>query len=94
MPESEIERLIPQNPLGPDIGRLRRYHRKISARNQLIGRVLEVQYDELVAQVTLAIAGQRVTAIISADSARELRLKLGESAAALFKSTDVMILRV
>lgn len=94
VPESEIERLIPQKPLGPDIDRLRRYLRKISVRNQLIGRVLEVRYDELLAQVTLAVGKQRVRSIISADAARELRLKPGEYAAALIKSTQVMILRV
>lgn len=92
--ESEIDRLIPQKPLDGDIQILRGYLRKISGRNQLIGRVLEVRYEGLVAQVTLALGRQRVTSIISADAARELRLKPGEHAAALVKSTEVMILRV
>jgi molybdopterin-binding protein len=90
VPESEIERLIPQKPLRRSIGPLRGYVRKISGRNQLIGRVLEVQYDGLVAQLTLIVGTQRV----SADAAMEMRLKPGVSAAALFKSTEVMILGV
>jgi molybdopterin-binding protein len=68
--------------------------RKISGRNQLIGRVVAIKFSGLLAQVTLAIGEQHITSIITADAARELRLKLGERAAALIKSTEVMILRV
>jgi molybdopterin-binding protein len=46
------------------------------------------------AEVVLAIGDWHVTAIITADSARELQLKKGDSAAALIKSTDVMIERL
>ena len=46
-----------------------------------------MQYDGLVAQVTLIIGAQRVTSMISADAAIELRLKPGETAAAVFKFT-------
>jgi molybdopterin-binding protein len=60
----------------------------------LMGRVLEIKFDGLLAQVTLAIGEQHITSIITADAARELRLKVGERAAALIKSTEVMILRV
>ncbi len=48
----------------------------------------------LLAQVTLRIGEQQITSLITADAARELRLKPGERAAALVKSTEVMILRV
>jgi molybdopterin-binding protein len=68
--------------------------RKISGRNQLIGRVLELKYSGLLAQVRLAIGEQHITAIITAEAAKEMRLKPGERAAALIKSTEVMILRV
>jgi molybdopterin-binding protein len=93
VPESEIVRLIPRGSSQPEIETLRGYGSKISERNQLVGLVLEVKYDGLVAQVTLAIGKQRITSIISADGARELQLKPGVYAAALFKSTEVMILR-
>ena len=68
--------------------------RRISGRNQLIGRVLEVKYSGLLAQIRMAIGEQHITAIITADAAKEMRLKVGERAAALVKSTEVMILRV
>ena len=48
---------------------------RISGRNQLLGTVVEVTIDGLLAKVVLAVGGQRVTAIITADAARELALK-------------------
>ena len=94
VPESEIDRLFPKKFSRGDIEARRGNFRKISGRNQLIGRVLEVKYSGLLAQIRLAIGEQHITAIITADAAKEMRLKPGERAAALIKSTEVMILRV
>jgi molybdopterin-binding protein len=94
VPESEIDRLLPGKLVRGDIASRRGSFRRISGRNQLIGRVLEVKFGGLLAQVTLAIGEQHITAIITADAARELRLKPGERAAALVKATEVMILRI
>jgi len=94
VPDSEIDRLIPKKFSRGDIESRRVSFRKISGRNQLIGKVLEVKFSGLLAQITLLIAEQRITAIITADAAKEMRLKPGERAAALIKSTEVMILRV
>lgn len=94
VPESEIDRLFPRKLERGNIESRRNNLRKISGRNQLIGRVLEVKYSGLLAQVRLAIGEQHITAIITADAAKEMRLKPGERAAALIKSTEVMILRV
>jgi molybdopterin-binding protein len=94
VPESEIDRLIPRSLIRGDITARRGSFRKISGRNQLIGRVLEVKFSGFLAQVTMAIGEQHITAIITADAAKEMRLKTGERAAALIKSTEVMILRV
>lgn len=69
----------------------RERYRKVSGRNQLVGKVLDVKIDGLMAQVVLAIGDQRVTAIITSDAVKEMQLKRGDSAAALVKSTDVMI---
>ncbi len=94
VPESEIDRLFPKKFERGSIESRRGNLRKISGRNQLIGRVLEVKYSGLLAQVRLAIREQHITAIITAEAAKEMRLKPGERAAALIKSTEVMILRV
>ena len=94
VPESEIDRLFPRKLERGSIESRRSNLRKISGRNQLVGRVLEVKFSGLLAQVRLAIGEQQITAIITADAAKEMRLKPGERAAALVKSTEVMILRV
>jgi len=94
VPESEIDRLIPKKLDRGDVSERRGAFRKISGRNQLIGRIVAIKYSGLLAQITLRIGEQHITSIITADAARELRLKPGERAAALVKSTEVMILRV
>jgi len=94
VPESEIDRLIPKSVERGDVASRRINFRKISGRNQLVGRVLSIKYSGLLAQVTMAIGEQHITAIITADAAKEMRLKPGERAAALIKSTEVMVLRV
>jgi molybdopterin-binding protein len=53
-----------------------------------------LKIDGLLAQVKLSIGGQIITSIITSDAAREMQLKVGETAAALIKSTEVMVLRV
>jgi molybdopterin-binding protein len=65
----------------------------ISGRNQLRGIVEEVRGDGLLAQVRLRIGEQRLTAIITQDAVDELRLKRGDEAVAVIKSTEVMIAR-
>jgi molybdopterin-binding protein len=59
----------------------------------LVGRVMDVKTSGLMAQITLSIGGQHITSIITADAVREMRLKKGETVAALIKSTEVMIVR-
>ena len=46
------------------------------------------------AEVAISIGGQQIVSIITARSAREMQLKAGQTAAALIKATEVMILRV
>jgi molybdopterin-binding protein len=65
----------------------------ISGRNQLVGRIVGLQIVGLLAKVTLDVEGQRITSIITRDACRALRLKVGETAAALIKATEVMIIR-
>jgi len=55
---------------------------------------MSVRIEGLLAEVVLQIGDAQVTAIITAAAARELALKKGDNAAALIKSTDVMIERL
>jgi molybdopterin-binding protein len=66
----------------------------VSGRNQLAGKVVSVRIEGLLAEVVLAVGDSHVTAIVTANAVRELQLKKGEPAAALIKSTDVMIERL
>ena len=69
-------------------------YRRVSGRNQLVGKVVSIRVEGLLAQVVLAVGDTQITSIITADAARELALKKGDTAAALVKSTDVMIERL
>ena len=93
--ESEIERLLArQQPEGrrrvrtpdPDesLGGL-------SARNRLYGFIEEVRVDGLLAQVRLRVGDQSLTAVVTADAVRALKLRRGDDAIAIVKSTEVMI---
>jgi molybdopterin-binding protein len=63
----------------------------LSGRNQLRGIVEEVRSDGLMAQIRLRIGDQSLTAIITRDAVDALRLKRGDEALAVIKSTEVMI---
>jgi len=76
---------------GPAESRAR--YRRVSGRNQLVGKIVSIRLEGLLAEVVISFEGSHITAIITASAARELRLKKGDTAAALIKSTDVMIER-
>jgi molybdopterin-binding protein len=63
----------------------------LSGRNQLRGIVEEVRSDGLLSQVRLRIGDQFLTAVITRDAVNELKLKRGDEAVAIIKSTEVMI---
>jgi molybdopterin-binding protein len=92
IPESELDRFLHNTRTKP-IPERRQAYRKISGRNQLIGRIIEIKTSGLIAQVKLSIGGQIITSIITADAVQEMGLKTGDTAAALIKSTEVMIVR-
>lgn len=93
VPESELDRYL-HHSLGHSRPETRRNFRRISGRNQLVGRVVDIKVQGFLALVTLSIGGQHITSIVTADAIREMRLKKGETAAALVKSTEVMIVRI
>ena len=66
----------------------------LSGRNQLRGIVEEVRGDGLLSQVRLRIGDQHLTAVITRDAVNELKLKRGDEAVAIIKSTEVMIGRM
>src|SRR5262245_21712898 len=63
----------------------------LSARNRLAGFIDEVRIDGLLAQVRLRVGNHSLTALISADAVHALKLRRGDDAFAIIKSTEVMI---
>jgi molybdopterin-binding protein len=65
---------------------------KISARNILKGKVVDVRKDAVAAQIQVDIGGGNiVTATITADSAERLALAPGKDVAVVIKASDVML---
>ncbi len=91
IPESEVDKFLGHVSARLTSEKRRANFRRMSGRNQLVGRVTEVRVHGLMAQVTLSIGDQHITSIITADAVREMRLRPGQTAAALIKSTEVMI---
>ena len=93
IPQSEVDRLLFRTTAKTTPERTL-LMRRVSGRNQLIGRIESVRISGLMAEVVISIGHQQITSIITASSAREMNLKAGQTAAALIKATEVMILRV
>jgi molybdopterin-binding protein len=93
IPEAELDKFLHVKSGHAPVAERRQNYRRISGRNQLMGRVVEIRVDGLLAQVRMSIGGQHITSIITSDAVREMRLKVGDRAAALIKSTEVMIIK-
>lgn len=92
----EVERLLAAGAASAPRPRRRRRARHgvlvaLSGRNQLRGVVDEIRTEGLLAQVRLRIGTQTLTAVITRDAVRELKLRRGDEAVAIIKSTEVMI---
>jgi molybdopterin-binding protein len=94
IPEQEIDKFLYRASETGEVSERRSNFRRVSGRNQLVGRVTDIKTSGLMAQVSLSIGGQHITSVITADAVREMRLKKGQTVAALIKSTEVMILRL
>jgi molybdopterin-binding protein len=65
---------------------------KLSARNLLKGRVVEVKKGAVAAQVRVDIGGGNVlTSMITVDAVDDLGLKQGDQVSVVIKSTEVML---
>ena len=58
-----------------------------------LGNVGSVKIEGLMAQVELQVGDNHIVALISAEAARELGLKVGDRATALMKATSVMVVK-
>ena len=91
--QSTLKPFLEKDKAKPSTASRERY-RRVSGRNQLAGKVVSIRIEGLLAEVILSVGDTNVTAIITASAVRELQLRKGDAAAALIKSTDVMIERL
>jgi molybdopterin-binding protein len=64
---------------------------KLSARNNLTGKIIGIDRGQIMAKVKIDIGGQFITSLISVDAADDLVLKPGDTVQAIIKSTEVIL---
>ena len=65
---------------------------KLSARNVLSGKVIAVKKGVTTAHVKIQVGkGAVITSSITMEAAKELKLKVGDKAAAIIKASDVIV---
>jgi len=64
---------------------------KLSARNQIPGRVVAINSGEAIANVVLDANGVRLVASITVEAVRDLGLAEGSEVTAVIKASDVIV---
>jgi molybdopterin-binding protein len=64
---------------------------RLSARNQIKGRIVEVSKGATTSHVRVDIGGTVITASITNEAVADLGLKVGIEAWAVIKASDVMV---
>jgi molybdopterin-binding protein len=95
--DAEIDRVLARRPASVRVTAPRRRSAAVivslSGRNRLRGFVEEVRVEGLLGQVRLRVGDQTLTAVVTRDAIDELKLRRGDDALAIIKSTEVMIAR-
>jgi molybdate transport system regulatory protein len=65
---------------------------ELSARNQITGTIKEIKQDDVMAEVTVTLAGgQDIISVVTASSVQRLSLAVGKQVTVVIKSTEVML---
>jgi len=64
---------------------------KLSARNHLVGKVEELKLGDVMAHVVVRVGGNIIDSVMTRRSAEAMGLKVGDTVAAVIKSTEVML---
>ncbi len=64
---------------------------KLSARNHLEGKIVELEKGSVMAHITVRVGTNTIESVITKRSADELRLKVGDTVTAVIKATEVML---
>ena len=82
---SDLARFLTDSDSDPSI------NTHLSARNRFLGLVTNVKKDNVMAQVEIRAGGQRIVSLISSEAAEAMELKPVVVAAAVIKSTNVVV---
>ena len=63
----------------------------LSARNRLVGKVIEIEFGGVMAHVVVRVGKNLIESVITKRSAEEMKLKVGDTVSAVIKSTEVML---
>jgi molybdopterin-binding protein len=88
-----MPRIAPIPPAQLDRTFQQRYDRamKLSARNHLVGKIEELKIGEILAHVVVRVGDNLIDSVITRRSAEDMNLKVGDTVAAVIKSTEVML---
>ena len=64
---------------------------KLSARNQLQGKVLDIEKNGILAKVKIQIEPTIVTSVITKDAVEELGIQKDDKVVGIIKATEVMV---
>jgi len=64
---------------------------KLSARNHIEGKIVELEIDGVMAHVAVRVGTNTIESVITRRSAEEMKLKVGDTVSAVIKSTEVML---
>ena len=64
---------------------------KLSARNKIEGKIIELEVDGVMAHVAIRVGKNTIESVITKRSADEMKLKVGDTVSAVIKSTEVML---
>jgi molybdopterin-binding protein len=64
---------------------------KLSARNKIEGKIVELEVDGVMAHVAVRVGKNTIESVITRRSAEEMNLKVGDTVSAVIKSTEVIL---
>jgi molybdopterin-binding protein len=64
---------------------------RLSARNHIQGKIVEIEVDGVMAHVAVRAGKNLIESVITRRSAEEMKLKVGDTVSAVIKSTEVML---
>jgi len=64
---------------------------RLSARNRLVGKITEIKMGDVMAHIVVQVGENVIDSVITRQSAEDMHLKVGDTVAAVIKSTEVML---